>query len=94
MQVETALWRNANPHWDPVVASFLKYFKSRILAIAGGSPPAPPAAPRGSGLSARRLSKISRDSNSNLIAILTSGYVEDVISFEKEEEKKWDIKYF
>ena len=29
-----------------------------------------------------------------LIAILTSGYVEDVISFEKEEEKKWDIKYF
>ena len=62
VQVETALWRNANPHWDPVVASFLKYFKSRILAIAGGSPPAPPAAPRGSGLSARRLSKISRES--------------------------------
>ena len=41
-----------------VLVAFLKYFKSCLLAFEGGSPPAPLTAPRGAGLSARRLCKI------------------------------------
>ena len=42
---------------------FFKYLKSRLFAFAGGSPPAPPATPRGAGLSARRLWKIRTHQN-------------------------------
>ena len=56
----------------PVVVAFLKYFKSRLFAFAGGSPPAPPAAPRGAGLSARRLCKICRGGTNNLSLVRSS----------------------
>ena len=55
-----------------VVAFFLNILKVVFLLLQGGPPPAPPAAPRGAGLSARRLCKISRGGTNNLSLVRSS----------------------
>ena len=42
------------------------------MLLQGGPPPAPPAAPRGAGLSARRLCKICRGGTNNLSLVRSS----------------------